>query len=226
MIFNFHARVRERKAGHSEWAEYQSFTSGLHDAFTITESAGSNLGVQVNFTALGARLFFGLPLDAIVNRSVPIAEIAGASRDVEARLYDASTWSQRFEVLDREIAARIAAARPIGRELAWAWQQLTRSSGRARIARIVREVGWSERHLATRFRSEFGLAPKAFARVLRFQHAVRALSHPTGNLADVAVACGYYDQAHFNRDFQQFAGVTPLALLASRSSSDPGFDAA
>jgi AraC-like DNA-binding protein len=99
------------------------------------------------------------------------------------------------------------------------------TGGRARIGEIRRDIGWSERHFAVQFREQFGLTPKAFARILRFHRAARALNHPTATLADVALACGYYDQAHFTRDFRTFAGLAPLALVDSRLPHDAGFRA-
>jgi AraC-like DNA-binding protein len=64
------------------------------------------------------------------------------------------------------------------------------------------------------FQREVGLPPKMIARIVRFEHAIHELQagrHAT--LAEVAVACRYADQAHFNREFLAFAGESPCALL-------------
>lgn len=58
------------------------------------------------------------------------------------------------------------------------------------------------------------MSPKATARVIRFHAAVRRLSAGGGRWADIALDCGYYDQPHLNRDFREFAGITPAQLQA------------
>lgn len=102
-------------------------------------------------------------------------------------------------------------------EVAWAWRVLLARGGGVRIGDLAGHVGWSRRHLGERFRSELGLSPKAAARVLRFE---RALSHlersDTRRLADVAVACGYVDQAHLTREWRALAGLPPAAWLAAQ----------
>ena len=55
------------------------------------------------------------------------------------------------------------------------------------------------------------MPPKAVGRILRFERAVARL-RAGDDLGALALDCGYYDQAHFNRDFREFAGVTPTAL--------------
>jgi len=86
-----------------------------------------------------------------------------------------------------------------------------------RVSALAAGTGWSDRHLTSRFRAEIGLTPKAAARVIRFDRAKRLLIRcaDTGTrLADLAVACGYFDQAHLAREFRALAGCPPSQWLA------------
>jgi AraC-like DNA-binding protein len=227
LIINFSSRIRERKATSDEWNEYGTFTAGLHEAFTLVNATGPSHGMQVNFTAIGARLFYDRPLADFTNRTVDLADVVGRSADLLiARLYDAASWETRFAILDEEIASRIDSARQLPRPVTWAWQQLVRSGGCARITNLVRQIGWSERHFSVQFKDHVGLTPKVFARILRFNRAVRKLTgEHTATLTDIAQSCGYFDQAHFTRDFRTFSGITPSALLESRFPEHAGFRA-
>ena len=81
---------------------------------------------------------------------------------------------------------------------------------------VATVAGVSRRHLERRFQDVVGLSPKRFARIARFQHALRTFERgaPERRGAATAAVCGYADQAHFNRDFAQFAGETPQSLRA------------
>ena len=105
-------------------------------------------------------------------------------------------------------------------EVSFAWRRLLRAGGALRVSDLAAETGWSGRHLTSRFRTEIGLTPKAAARVIRFHRARHLLVREAtagGNgyrLADLAAACGYFDQAHLAREFRSLAGCPPSQWLA------------
>jgi hypothetical protein len=73
----------------------------------------------------------------------------------------------------------------------------------------------SARQYRRRFEAAVGISPKLLDRIQRFQRSLQRMG--TIPLAEVALSCGYYDQAHLIRDCKQFAGVTPSAWLKDQS---------
>jgi AraC-like DNA-binding protein len=198
--------------------QFDSFAAGLSDRHVVVESRGSSGCIQVNLTPIGAHLLFGLPMDALTNRTVDLIEILGAAgRELIARLHDATDWETRFAAVDALLVSRLANARPRDAGVAWAWASLIASRGTMTVGSLGRELGWSRKQLVARFREQIGLAPKTAARVLRFQQVVRVLRNADlVHWADLALRTGYYDQAHFIREFGELAGCTPTEYLGRR----------
>lgn len=79
---------------------------------------------------------------------------------------------------------------------------------------VADELGVSDRHLRRMFREAFGIGPKTFARLARFQRALSvAREDERAAWATIAADAGYYDQAHLIAEFQAIAGAPPRALL-------------
>jgi AraC-like DNA-binding protein len=206
-------------------ATRRSFVAGIHTAYARTEYAGAQRGIQLDLTPLGARMLFGLPMSDLADRVVDLEDVLGAEGGrLNERLADAPTWDRRFEILDAFISARLADARLPSPDVDWAWRRLLDRHGVVEIGALAAELGASRRHLISRFREQIGLPPKTIARILRFNRAVALLQNDNGSrLAEIASECGYFDQAHFNRDFREFAGTAPSAYLDSRLPSGLGF---
>ncbi|HEV2676057.1 MAG TPA: helix-turn-helix domain-containing protein [Aliidongia sp.] len=190
---------------------FGSFMAGLHERFVLVQATGSSLGVQVNFTPLGAHAILRRPMADLTDRVVDLGDLLGpAGLRLELRLREARSWSDRFSLIDDFLLDRLAAAPASSPGIAWAWGQLELSGGLIPIGVLARTLECSPRHLIAQFRQRIGLPPKSIARVLRFSRAVALFSRDDGRRwADIALDCGYFDQAHLNREFREFAGSTP-----------------
>lgn len=193
-----------------------AFATGLSDTHDVVEQFGAIECLDLKVTPLGAYTLLGVPMDELAGGVVELADVLGpdAARLTE-RLANTAGWPQRFAVLDEFLLARAAAGPVPAPEVAWAWRRLSETSGSVTVGALAEEVGWSRRHLVTRFRQQVGLPPKTIARIIRFEGLLRRVSAAGGaDWSRIAAECGYYDQAHMNRDFREFAGTTPTAYLA------------
>ena len=209
--------------------EYGTLLGGLHSVPALITHAGAQSGIQVALRPLGARALLGLPAGELSALDLPAEAVLGAvCAELREKLRSAAGWPERFAVLDEILLRRAgllraglhwAAHADAAPEVSWAWHELLREGGATRVSELAAGTGWSERHLTSRFRAEIGLAPKAAARVVRFDRARKLLVRKLtagGDylLADLAADCGYFDQAHLAREFRALAGCPPSQWLA------------
>jgi methylphosphotriester-DNA--protein-cysteine methyltransferase len=98
-------------------------------------------------------------------------------------------------------------------------ERIAAANGDLGISELSERLSVSHKHLIQQFTSMIGLKPKQFARVMRFSSLLPDLLAGTApDWTALAQAAGYHDQAHFNREFQLFAGLTPSQYLELRAS--------
>jgi AraC-like DNA-binding protein len=204
------------KAGWSEQAE--GFMAGLHDTFALTETGGSQAGVQVDLTPIGAFLLLGLPMYELSQRVVTIEELFGrGGMLLREALAEAPGWAERFALVDEFLLTLLDRARSPVPSVTRALGRLRESGGTVPVGVLAAEIGCSRRHLISRFREHVGVTPKLLARILRFERVVSLVDARTEmGWAEIAQVCGYYDQAHMIRDFNQFAGGPPSEFARLR----------
>lgn len=186
-----------------------SFVAGVWDRPTVTGHSGEQAGYQLYLDVLAARRLLGVPAGELANRLVPLEDVVGEFADqLEERLADASCAQARHAAAQRLLAGRLSGDHVPPWEVSYVLERLRSTRGAARIETLAREVGWSRRHLAARFRESVGLPPKAVGRLLRVEHAAQRV-RAGDELADVAYRAGYADQAHFSREFRALVGCAP-----------------
>jgi AraC-like DNA-binding protein len=191
--------------------------SGPRTQYFVIDTRDQTATMGVHFRAGGAFPFFDVPASELVDQSIALdAHWGSAASEMRERVLVAPTPEGKFRVLEACLLERLA--KPAERHPAvnFGIQQL-RGYGQS-VAEVVDKVGFSQRRFIRLFADQVGLTPKMFDRVSRFQRVI-TIAHCAGELnwADLALDCGYYDQAHFIHDFQSFAGITPTTYLLQRT---------
>jgi AraC-like DNA-binding protein len=180
-------------------AQPKCFLAGqITGPLLLRARAGAHI-VGVRLRPAGAAQLLGMPANELTGQCIELEDLGLAAlsgRDdlagIEKSLLERRTGEPDLLV---EEAARLL-------------------SESADVAGAAQHLGVSARQLERRFQAGVGLTPKLFARIRRFQRVFPAIENAGAGWVDGAAACGYYDQAHLIRDFRDFAGEPPAALLA------------
>lgn len=81
--------------------------------------------------------------------------------------------------------------------------------GLVNMKQLAVETGYTDRYIRKKFEEYIGFAPKQFGQIVRFQHSVRELLNNQSHLIDLIDEHGFYDEAHFYKDFKKLATLTP-----------------
>ncbi|AKF05278.1 helix-turn-helix domain-containing protein [Sandaracinus amylolyticus] len=190
--------------------------SGAHGRPFLAEGREHTSAVGIHFRPGGAWPFFGAALGELADRHVDLDALWGASAiELRERLCGARTVRDRFRILEAALVQRLERARPGHGAVAVALRALER--GDANIGALSAQVGLSRRRLIEVFTAQVGVTPKKFARLRRFQRVLDATRRAHApSWSRVAVASGYFDQAHLIRDFVEFCGLSPSEFARVR----------
>ncbi len=165
-----------------------------------------SIGAQLRPGA--AQVLFGVDATELAERHTALADLwGGRVGSMHDRLREAGSVEERLDVFERLLAARLPAVRGLHPAVAQALQQLATTT---HVRHVVSQSGYSHRRFIALFSRAVGLTPKVYSRVRRFERALRRVRpFGPGAWTDIALAAGYSDQSHFNREFREIVGVTP-----------------
>lgn len=162
-------------------------------------------------------ILFGHSAASLTDQMPTLNESLGrAGSELEERIMLAPDNQCRANILSDFLLSRLDAHKGPDSTIEWAIRRLFQTNGQISISELTDQTGYSIRHLERHFHNFAGFTPKRLARVLRFQAATSARDLGQRSLTEIALDCGYYDQAHFIHDFRQFSGYTPSAYFHGR----------
>lgn len=173
--------------------------------------------VGVHFKPWGMSPFVDMPAAELRNRWVPLDAVWRRSVDrMRNRLGDVTSPQETLLVLEEELRSRLADAPGRGLDLVrHTGGRLEMTHGGISVGALADAAGVSGNHLANLFKAHVGVTPKHVARIYRFARLIISVdAQGSVDWAELAQRAGYFDHAHFSREFKDFTGHTPTEYLA------------
>ena len=203
-------------------------SSGMEDKLSLPTSAISGLTkssrfvdysketgtLLVAFTEGGARSFSAMPLHELFGLHVSLDNFIQRRKvdTVVSQLAEAKQSSQKFALIEQFMLSQLR--EPQSDQLIHhAVQKIKRANGDLRIKDLATSLSISQDAFEKRFNRTIGASPKQFAKIVRLRNVINTYSR-TKSLTDAALRAGYFDQAHFIKDFTAFTGKTPTDFFS------------
>ena len=222
LILNFAESFLQHEADR-ESIQPQNFLVGQMTGPVLISPTGVVDLIGIRFHPGGTVPFLQIPLHEITDQVVELSGICPRlARKLLGASIDLTTLEERIAAIEGVLITLVIKSKFDSWALSLA-AKLIECRGIISVDQLAQDAGISARQLERRFLNEVGVGPKLLSRILRFQQVFRASEHCEVAGAPVAVECGYDDQAHLIRDFNQFAHQTPAVLFSQQSSLTESF---
>jgi AraC-like DNA-binding protein len=196
--------------------------AGTYSRALICDARQHRSMLGVHFRPGGALCFMGTPATELSDAHANLEDLWGSrARALREQICEATTARERFELMEQALldrARRVPRRHPAVEAALRLFGPFGTDSSTREVAQ---ELGISQRRFIDLFAHQVGLTPKLLCRILRFKYA-RILAEklesqsreaPAIDWAQIAIACGYYDQSHLIRDFENLSGLSPSQYI-------------
>lgn len=189
-----------------------SVLTGIHTRHIFMDPSTrlSTVGVVLRPGAVSS--LFGIPASEFKNQVVGLEAVLKA--DISAlrqQLIDAPAAEEKFRILETFLSQYVDCDFQINPAVTFAVAEIEDHHGTMQISDILNKTGYSRRWFSKNFKDMAGITPKQYARINRFQFALKVIRENSNpNWVNLAVSCGYFDQSHFIHDFKDLSGISPL----------------
>ncbi|MFP4548679.1 MAG: helix-turn-helix domain-containing protein [Fidelibacterota bacterium] len=207
----FHYRKPFRKPNQSGILEAQPQMAvcgqNLMSGEVISEKGSGVIGVV--FHTYSAHPFLHLPVDKLTNLEVEVADIYKDWKTHENRFMDYNSQVDRIKLIEKFLSGKLEIKNPVHfniiRESIF---ELKQHGGRYSVRELAKKYFLSERSFERLYKKHVGISAKKTADIFRFNQSVTLLTKEH-SVTEISYLSGFYDQAHFIKNFKQFMGMTP-----------------
>lgn len=147
-----------------------------------------------------------------VQQEVPLPEVMPGGSALAENMASCDSFNERVKLLlQTPVSGNNALKLPDWGQ--YILHRINERRGLIKVEDLAVETGYSTRYINKTFTHHLGLSPKQFCRIVRFQSSLELIYlQPDIPISSIVAELGYYDQAHFGKEFKDFSLITPYQL--------------
>jgi len=217
MIFHYGDLYRQYADESNSIIQPRCFVFGQITYPLDIEPTGETGIFAVRFYPFGFEPFSTVAVNTLANKATPLDKIfGGAGNQLETEVLSAATTEERIDLCQRFFLKLLSEQHTVQRTVALCVDAMLKVNDNLSVKEISSRLDINRRQLERLFSKKIGLSPKQLSKIVRLQSALKSmLNDENSKLTTVAYEADYYDQAHFNKDFKEFTGLTPKQFFSS-----------
>jgi AraC-like DNA-binding protein len=216
MIFHCGDLYKQYFEDGSSIVQPRSFIFGQITTYIEIAPTGISEIVAARFLPEGLLPFLQIPITELENKAVAIADVFGEKgKQLEEKVITAQDNQKRIRLIEEFLLSRLSDPGMIDNITQACVETIFRTQGQLGVVELADTMNINRRNMERRFTSAVGLSPKQLSRVVRLQATLKMLEQKKySSLTSLAYENGYYDQAHFIKDFREFTGMSPKLFFS------------
>jgi AraC-like DNA-binding protein len=216
MIFHYGDLYKQYAGDGSYIIQPRCFVFGQVSMALDIEPTGRTGIFAARFHPDGLTAFTGMAVKELENRAVPLQELFGEEGlTLEKAVLSATTTESRVNIVEAFLLKQLNTPEVMDRIAKSSVEILLQLNGLISVEALSAQLNTNRRQLERKFSSVIGLSPKQLAKIIRLQATLKMLEKKQfASLTSLAYDNGYFDQAHFIKDFKEFTGLSPKQFFA------------
>ncbi|RZJ65188.1 MAG: AraC family transcriptional regulator [Flavobacterium sp.] len=182
---------------------------GQITSFIELEATGKVGILSARFMPFGLRPFVNIDIDSITDKVVLLTDVWPDAQPFVDEMANCTNNTERIQKLEDFLILKLDLSRH-DKAVECCVSEISASNGSCAIEKLSERLHVGKRHLERRFRASVGLSLKMYSRIVRFNNALQLIENRDfSTFTNVALDGGFYDQAHFIKDFKDLTGLNP-----------------
>ncbi len=216
MVFNYGNPYSVKNVKYESVSVPQSFLTGQATTSYHLSLMGTIGMVGIVFRPTAMHTLFNLPLGELTDERLSIMEIlrGGEIMDLQDKIIEAQNTAERMDLLTHFLSIQLMKNEYRFDTVDFTANQIVDAKGLINVSDMMNNLFMCRRQFERKFFQKVGLSPKFYARTRRLGYLCSLMAGKRQvNWHSMLYDCGYYDQAHFIKDFTAFLGRTPTDYL-------------